>query len=230
MNPHKILVVDDEKSIVDMVSMTLEMSGYQVITAHNGREALNLAIDHIPELIVSDWMMPEMSGLELTRRLKKTDVTSQIPVILLTAKGDEDSKITGLDAGGDDYIVKPFSPRELVSRIKAILRRSGKSSGTDVYRIDKLEIDLRSGRVNIDGQAIKLGPLEYRLLSFFVNNQDRVYSREQLLDNVWGTNVYVEERTVDVHIRRLRKSISLQGHEELIQTVRGMGYRFSKKS
>ena len=171
--------------------------------------------------------MPGTTGLELLRRLKRDELTEKIPVIMLTAKAEEDSKISGLDAGADDYIPKPFSPRELISRVKAVMRRIGREELKDVINVGEMHFDPQSHRVSISGEYINLGPTEYRLLQFFLTHQERVYSRDQILDYVWGGNVYLDERTVDVHIRRLRKAISVAGHENYVQTVRGSGYRFS---
>ncbi|MFL0800262.1 MAG: phosphate regulon transcriptional regulator PhoB [Agarilytica sp.] len=224
-----ILVVDDEAPIRDMLRVALEMAEYTVLEAGDAQEAHSLIVDTPPDLILLDWMLPGTSGIELARRLKRNDVTEDIPIIMLTAKGEEDNKIQGLDVGADDYITKPFSPRELVARLKAVLRRTEANSGQDPIQVEGLLLDPASHRVSINDQPLNMGPTEYRLLEFFLTHQERVYSRSQLLDHVWGGNVYVEERTVDVHIRRLRKALSIEGHEKFIQTVRGAGYRFSNK-
>jgi two-component system phosphate regulon response regulator PhoB len=203
--------------------------------AVNGQIAYQMILDDIPDLVLADWMMPMMSGLELTRRLKREPITAEIPIILLTAKSDEEDKIKGFEAGIDDYVVKPFSPRELLARIKAVLRRGNVDLDGKPLIAGNMQLDRSSQRASIKTQnliemnqaEITLGPIEFRLLEFFMLHPDRVYSRAQLLDQVWGGNVYVEDRTVDVHIRRLRKSISAAGHEKMIQTVRGAGYRFS---
>jgi len=221
-----ILVVDDEPAICDLICTGLEMAGYQTRKAANGQIALQMIINEQPDLVVLDWMMPMMSGPELTARLKREDRTKDIPVILLTARADEDDKIRGLEVGADDYVTKPFSPRELTARVKAVLRRAGTSS-TDNLTVDALTCFPDEQVCRIQGNTIPMGPKEYKLLEFFMRNPNRVYSREQLLDKVWGGNVYIDERTVDVHIRRLRKAISVDNHERLIQTVRGSGYRFS---
>jgi len=221
-----ILVVDDEPAICDLICTGLEMAGYQTRKAANGQIALQMIINEQPDLVVLDWMMPMMSGPELTARLKREDRTKDIPVILLTARADEDDKIRGLEVGADDYVTKPFSPRELTARVKAVLRRAGTSS-TDNLTVDDLTCFPDEQVCRIQGNTIPMGPKEYKLLEFFMRNPNRVYSREQLLDKVWGGNVYIDERTVDVHIRRLRKAISVDNHERLIQTVRGSGYRFS---
>lgn len=222
-----VLIVDDEASIRDMIAIALEMADFNVLEAENAQQALPLAVDERPDLILLDWMMPGVSGVELARRLKREETTKETPIILLTAKGEEDNKVQGLEAGADDYITKPFSPRELVARLRAVLRRSSPSS-QNIVEIDGLALNLDSKRVSIDGESIDMGPTEYRLLAFFMSHQERAYSRAQLLDQVWGASVYVEERTVDVHIRRLRKALGKQ-HDYLVQTVRGTGYRFSNQ-
>ncbi len=227
MNGKTILVVDDEQSIRDMLRLALEMADFNVIEADNAQTAHSVIVDTPPHLILLDWMMPGTSGIELARRLKKDDVTCDIPIIMLTAKGEEDNKIQGLEIGADDYITKPFSPRELLARLKAVLRRTVVNAETKPIEVDQLCLNPQSHRVTIDAQPIQIGPTEYRLLEFFLTHQDRVYNRGQLLDHVWGGNVYVEERTVDVHIRRLRKALTINNHDKLIQTVRGAGYRFS---
>jgi two-component system phosphate regulon response regulator PhoB len=227
MPKHTILLVDDEAAIRDMLSIALEAADYNVLQAENAQQAHASIIDRQPDLVLLDWMMPGTTGLELLRRLKRDELTEKIPVIMLTAKAEEDSKISGLDAGADDYIPKPFSPRELISRVKAVMRRIGREELKDVINVGEMHFDPQSHRVSISGEYINLGPTEYRLLQFFLTHQERVYSRDQILDYVWGGNVYLDERTVDVHIRRLRKAISVAGHENYVQTVRGSGYRFS---
>lgn len=228
MSGKTILIVDDEAPIREMISMALEMAGFQCIEAADALQAHTLIVDKKPSLILLDWMMPDISGIELARRLKRDDLTKEIPIIMLTAKGEEDHKIHGLETGADDYITKPFSTRELVARLKAVMRRSGNSGDEQAIVIKGLELDPVSHRVSIDGSAADMGPTEYRLLQFFLTHQERAYTRGQLLDQVWGGNVYVEERTVDVHIRRLRKALG-SGYENYIQTVRGTGYRFSTR-
>lgn len=229
MNSRKILIVDDESAIRDMLRVALEMAEYQVMEASNAQDAHGQIIDAKPDLILLDWMMPGTSGIELARRLKRDEVTADIPIIMLTAKGEEDNKIQGLDVGADDYITKPFSPRELVARLKAVLRRADPHTNASPITVLGLCLDPASHRVTINNQSVDMGPTEYRLLEFFLTHQERAYTRSQLLDHVWGGNVYVEERTVDVHIRRLRKALTIDGHEDLVQTVRGTGYRFSTK-
>lgn len=228
--PNKtILIVDDEQAIRDMLRVALEMADYQCLEAADAQEAHSLIIDEKPDLILLDWMMPGTSGIELARRLKRDEVTSRTPIIMLTAKGEEDNKIQGLEIGADDYITKPFSPRELVARLKAVLRRTDTQSEAEPITVGQLCLDPVSHRVTIGEAPVQMGPTEYRLLEFFLTHQERVYTRSQLLDHVWGGNVYVEERTVDVHIRRLRKALTLDDHDRFIQTVRGTGYRFSIK-
>jgi two-component system phosphate regulon response regulator PhoB len=227
MPRHTILVVDDEPSIREMLVISLEAAGYNVLQAENAKTAHSLVLDGHPDLILLDWMMPVTTGLELLRRLKRDEMTDHIPVIMLTAKAEESSKISGLDSGADDYIAKPFSPRELLSRIKAILRRVSREELKNTIVVGGLEFDPLEHRISIAGNLINLAPTEFRLLQFFLTHQERVYSRDQILDYVWGKNVYLDERTVDVHIRRLRKAISVAGHDEYVQTVRGAGYRFS---
>lgn len=221
-----ILIVDDEDAIRDMISMSLQLNGYQCLHASTALEAHALVVEHRPDLILLDWMMPGISGLELARRLRRDNTAKNIPIIMLTAKGEEDNKIEGLDSGADDYITKPFSTKELTARIKALLRRS--SSGEEAsLEYNGLAIDPVAHRVTAKGEALKLGPTEYRMLEFFMAHPERAYSREQLLDGVWGSTVYIDDRTVDVHIRRLRKALSEFGFDKYIQTVRGTGYRFS---
>ena len=229
----KILVVDDEPPIREMIRLALELDGNHCLEAGSATEALPLIVDERPDLILLDWMMPEISGLELLRRLKRDEGTQEIPVIMLTAKTEEQSAVNGLDAGADDYINKPFRPRELLSRIRAILRRSDKSNDSDALEVEGLELDPVGHRVFIDRRPITMGPTEFKLLKFFMTHPERAYSRGQLLDQVWGSNVYVEERTVDVHIRRLRKALKPDAdsidYGQYIQTVRGTGYRFSRQ-
>lgn len=226
MSAVTLLVVEDEQAIREMIAFHLSRAGYEVLEAADCREARALIADRRPALALVDWMLPDMSGLELTRMLKRDEEYNDLAIIMLTARGEERDKVSGLDGGADDYMTKPFSPRELIARIQAVLRRSS-SSGDDVIDAGVLELDTAGHRVLSAGSEIKLGPTEYRLLHFLMTHPERVYSRTQLLDRVWGANVYVEERTVDVHIRRLRKSLSDTGADRYIQTVRGAGYRFS---
>ena len=234
MQSVKILIVDDETAIRDMIRMGLEMADFECFEAEDIAEAYALAHDHSPDLILLDWMLPGGSGIELLRRLKRDDLTANIPVIMLTAKATEDNKIQGLETGADDYIAKPFAPRELAARIKAVLRRAEPHKGAEVIETGGVKLDLGSHRVTIEDNSVDMGPTEFKLLNFFMTHQDRVYSRTQLLDQVWGNNVYIEERTIDVHIRRLRKALqsasTKQDYGQLVQTVRGAGYRFSVTS
>ena len=225
MAKQSILVIDDEPAIRDMLQIALDAAGFKVVLAEDAKQAYPIIIDTPPDLILLDWMMPGTSGIELLRRLRRDEIN--VPVIMLTAKVEEASKIAGLDSGADDYIAKPFSPRELVSRVKAILRRTSEESIKEVIFAGALKLDQLNRRVNIGDTLISLGPTEYKLLQFFLTHQDRVYTRDQILDNVWGRKVSLDELTVDVHIRRLRKAISIAGHENYVQTVRGAGYRFS---
>lgn len=228
MSGRTILVVDDEAPIREMIAAALEMAGYHCLEAADVLSAHSIVVDQKPDLILLDWMLPNTSGIELARRLKKDALTAEIPIIMLTAKGEEDHKIQGLEAGADDYITKPFSPRELVARLKAVLRRTT-PMGIDLpIEVRGLRLDPSSHRVTVEGRNVDMGPTEFRLLQFFMTHAERAYTRSQLLDQVWGGNVYVDERTVDVHIRRLRKAIG-EEHSRLIQTVRGTGYRFSEK-
>ncbi|SEI52969.1 two-component system, OmpR family, phosphate regulon response regulator PhoB [Allopseudospirillum japonicum] len=229
MTAKTVLIVDDEAPIREMIAVALEMADYQCLEAGSTQEAHALLVDQRPDLILLDWMLPGTSGIEFARRLKRDPVTAETPIIMLTAKGEEDNKIQGLEAGADDYITKPFSPRELVARLKAVLRRTTPKGIEEPVEVEGLCLDPVSHRVTSFNQPIEIGPTEYRLLQFFMTHQERAYTRSQLLDQVWGGNVYVEERTVDVHIRRLRKALG-SAHEHLIQTVRGTGYRFSTRT
>jgi len=229
MSNKTILIVDDEAPIREMIAVALEMADYDWLEAADATEAHSQIVDQQPDLILLDWMLPGTSGIELARRLKRDPVTAETPIIMLTARSEEDNKILGLEAGADDYITKPFSPRELVARLKAVLRRATPAGIEDPVEVEGLRLDPVSHRVTSQGQPLEVGPTEFRLLQFFMTHQERAYTRNQLLDQVWGGNVYVEERTVDVHIRRLRKALG-EGHEHLVQTVRGTGYRFSTQA
>ena len=228
MTGKTVLIVDDEAPIREMIAVALEMADYDYLEAADAREAHALIVDKQPDLILLDWMLPGTTGVELARRLKKDETTADIPIIMLTAKVEEDNKIQGLEVGADDYITKPFSPRELVARLKAVLRRTTPPGVDSPIEVEGLTLDPIGHRVFTQETELAIGPTEYRLLQFFMTHQERVYTRSQLLDQVWGGNVYVEERTVDVHIRRLRKALG-EPHDHLIQTVRGAGYRFSTK-
>ncbi|MEO8959405.1 MAG: phosphate regulon transcriptional regulator PhoB [Rudaea sp.] len=225
----RILIVEDETSIREMVAFALRKADMEPMLASDAREAQFAIAATVPDLILLDWMLPGMSGLELARRLRKETLTAEVPIIMLTARGEEMDRVNGLDAGVDDYVVKPFSTRELIARIKAVLRRSHGDDGSGVVELGGLRIDGPAHRVfaGVDAEALPIGPTEYRLLHFFMTHAERVYSRAQLLDHVWGGSVYVEERTVDVHIRRLRQTLQPWQLDGLIQTVRGTGYRFS---
>lgn len=228
MAAKKILIVEDEQPIREMIAFHLSRAGYETLEAGDCRVARQLLADERPSLALIDWMLPDVSGLEFTRMLKRDKEFEDLAVIMLTARAEERDKISGLDGGADDYITKPFSPRELISRIQAVLRRSG-TLGDEWINAGVLELDAAGHRVLASGSEIKLGPTEYRLLHFLLTHPDRVYTRTQLLDRVWGANVYVEERTVDVHVRRLRKALSVASADDYIQTVRGAGYRFSTR-
>lgn len=231
MTARTILIVDDEFAIRDMLRMALEMAEFRCLEAEDIQKAYTLIVDERPDVILLDWMLPGGSGLELLRRLKRDELTRDLPVIMLTAKTAEDNVIQGLDVGADDYITKPFAPRELIARIKALLRRSSGADEEDKIQVADLVLDGDSRRIYIGDQPLEMGPTEFNLLKFFMSHPERAYTRSQLLDRVWGANVYVEERTVDVHIRRLRKALQSSGgdYSALIQTVRGTGYRFSAR-
>ena len=225
----RILVVEDEAPIREMLCFVLEQKGYETVEAEDYADGLAKVREPYPELIVLDWMMPGGSGIQFIKQLKQDEVTRQIPVVMLTARGEEEDKVRGLEAGADDYITKPFSPKELTARLHAVMRRVSPTSVDEVIEVQGLKLDPVSHRVSAEEKALDMGPTEFKLLHFFMTHPERVYSREQLLNNVWGTNVNVEDRTVDVHIRRLRKAIEETGHDRLIQTVRGAGYRFSTR-
>jgi two-component system phosphate regulon response regulator PhoB len=239
-----ILIVEDEPAIRDMVAFALRKAGMEAAHAADARAAQGMIAERVPDLILLDWMLPGMSGLDLARRLRKEDLTRDVPIIMLTARGEETDRVGGLEAGVDDYVVKPFSPRELIARINAVMRRTHGVDGDGVVSVGALRIDSSAHRVyarrepkHLAGNGepkesaydsiVPIGPTEYRLLHFFMTHAERVYSRSQLLDYVWGGSVYVEERTVDVHIRRLRKTLEPYDCQDLVQTVRGAGYRFS---
>jgi two-component system phosphate regulon response regulator PhoB len=222
-----ILVVEDEPAIQELISYNLELAGHRALRAENAEQALDMVRSALPDLVVLDWMLPGMSGIEFARRLRTDKRTQSVPLIMLTARADEHDKLVGLDAGADDYLTKPFSPRELNARVKAVLRRRAPQATDDTVEILGLKLDPASHRVTGDEAPLALGPTEFRLLHFLMAHAERVYSRTQLLDQVWGDHVFVEERTVDVHIRRLRKALEPTGHDRLIQTVRSAGYRFS---
>lgn len=222
-----ILVVEDEPAIQELIAYNLKQAGHQALRADNAEQALNLVSNALPDLVLLDWMLPGLSGIEFARRLRADKRTRTIPIIMLTARSDEQDKLAGLDTGADDYITKPFSPRELMARIKAVLRRRAPEMTDDVVHASGLKLDPGSHRVTGHGKPVELGPTEFRLLHFLMTHAERVHSRTQLLDQVWGDHVFVEERTVDVHIRRLRKALEPTELDRLVQTVRGTGYRFS---
>jgi two-component system phosphate regulon response regulator PhoB len=226
MTASKILIIEDEQPIREMIAFHLSRAGYEVFEAEDCRTARRLLADENPDLALIDWMLPDMSGLELTRMLKRDEAHEDLSIIMLTARAEERDKISGLDGGADDYVTKPFSPRELIARIQAVLRRKSIPS-KELQRAGVLELDGPGHRVSASGVELKLGPTEYRLLEYLMTHPDRVYSRSQLLDRVWGANVYVEERTVDVHVRRLRMALTGTTAEQYVQTVRSAGYRFS---
>ena len=225
--PGKILVVEDEQAIREMIGIALRNAGYECLEAADTAQAQAAILAHTPDLILLDWMLPGVSGVDYARQLRREKLTQHLPVILLTARTQEEDKVKGLDTGADDYITKPFSTRELLARIKALLRRTAPQTADTRIEIQGLQLDPITHRVQAHQRKVDLGPMEFKLLHFFMAHPERVHSRERILDSVWGGNVYVEERTVDVHIRRLRKALTQSGHHALIQTVRGAGYRLS---
>jgi two-component system phosphate regulon response regulator PhoB len=229
MSAKQILVVEDERPIREMIAFGLRRAGFEVREAADARSGRAEVANKLPDLLLVDWMLPDTSGLEFTRALKRDRETRELPVIMLTARAEEGDKVAGLEGGADDYITKPFSPRELLARINAVLRRAASAEGSERIEIEGLVLDQSSQRVSAGDRTVALGPTEYRMLAFFMTHPERVYTREQLLDRVWGGNVYVEERTIDVHIRRLRKALEEFDYDRLIQTVRGSGYRFSAR-
>ena len=225
-----ILVVEDEAAIREMLNFSLGRAGFDVHEAADARQAQDMMGNQVPDLVLLDWMLPGISGVDLAHKLRQGSRTKDVPIIMLTARGEEESKIKGLEAGADDYITKPFSTQELVARIKAVLRRTGSTaSAEDVIEMGELAIDTVGHRATVKNEPLELGPTEFRLLHFFMTHTERVFSRSQLLDQVWGNNVYIEERTVDVHIRRLRRALEPHDCAKYIQTVRGAGYRFSEQ-
>jgi len=227
MTGKKILLIEDEAAIREMTAMALERAGYQVSEAADAYQAEQVLSDGVPDLILLDWMLPGSSGIELARRFRRDEYTREVPIIMLTARSEEDDRIRGLESGADDYVTKPFSPRELIARIKAVMRRSSPEQDEGMLDAKGLVLDTKSHRVSANGKALDMGPTEFRLLQFFMAHPERVYSRAQLLDMVWSRGSFVEERTVDVHIRRLRKALAVENFDNFIQTVRGAGYRFS---
>ncbi|WP_115720562.1 phosphate regulon transcriptional regulator PhoB [Gallaecimonas mangrovi] len=225
----RVLIVEDEAPIREMLAFILDQNGYQPVEAEDLAMAQAKLQEPFPDLVLLDWMLPGGSGLQMAKTMKQNEYTRQIPIIMITARGEEEDKVRGLEVGADDYITKPFSPKELMARIKAVMRRTSPTNVDDVIDVQGLRLDPVSHRVTANEESVDMGPTEFKLLHFFMTHPERVYSREQLLDNVWGTNVYVEDRTVDVHIRRLRKALESYGHDRLVQTVRGAGYRFSNR-
>lgn len=228
MASHNVLIVEDDVDIREMLKFSLEKEGFHTTEAEDAEQALRLLDQPGIDVALIDWMLPGMSGVEFVRRLRLDDHTKELPLIMLTARGEERDKLRGFDVGADDYMIKPFSPKELVARIRAVMRRV--TSKVDALLVvGDLQLDTQAHRLVLDGDPIHVGPTEYRLLEFLMRHPERVYSREQLLDRVWGRNVYVEDRTVDVHVLRLRKLLAKQGYDKHIQTVRGAGYRFSSE-
>ena len=227
--PANILIIEDEPAIQELLTLNITQAGHNPIRALSVEQAQQLMRETMPDLILLDWMLPGMSGIEFARRLKSDEYSKSIPIIMLTARSEEIDKIRGLDVGADDYVTKPFSPRELNARIKAVLRRRAPQMTDDPIESGTLRLDPVTHRVTGNGIQLDLGPTEFRLLHYLMSNPERVHSRSQVLDRVWGDRVFVEDRTVDVHIRRLRQALAISGHEDLIQTVRGVGYRFSAK-
>jgi len=223
-----ILIVEDEPAIAELITLTLRRSGHQTVHAESVERAVTLVDQAMPDLTLIDWMLPGASGVELVKKLRRDKRTKTIPIIMLTAKSEEADKLMGLETGADDYITKPFSPKELVARIKAVLRRRAPQLTEDVVETNGLRLDPATHRITVNDKPVQMGPSEFKLLHFFMTHTERVHTRSQLLDHVWGDHVFVEERTVDVHIRRLRQALEVSGHDAYIQTVRGAGYRFSK--
>ena len=222
-----ILVVEDEPAIQELISYSLRQAGYIVFCAENAEQAMAIVNDALPDLVLLDWMLPGMSGVEFARMLRRVARTKSIPIIMLTARAEESDKVAGLEIGADDYITKPFSPRELIARIKAVLRRRSPEVADDMIEVEGLRLDPATHRVTVNDEEVALGPTEFRLLHFLMSHPERVHTRTQLLDGVWGDHVFVEDRTVDVHIRRLRKALEPTAKDTLVQTVRGSGYRLS---
>ena len=224
-----ILIVEDESPILELLALNISQAGYNPLRAISAEHAEKLINEALPDIILLDWMLPGMSGIDFAKKLRSNALTKSIPIIMLTARSDELDKVKGLEVGADDYITKPFSPRELNARIKAVLRRKAPELTEDLLEINGLKLDPISHRVSGNNKPLEMGPTEFRLLHFFMSNPERVYSRSQLLDKVWGSQIFIEDRTVDVHIRRLRNILTQSQHEGLIQTVRGSGYRLSTK-
>ena len=225
--PSTILVVEDEPAIQELISVNLSFAGHKTLRAFDTEQATTLIRAELPDVVILDWMLPGQSGISFARQLRADERTRDVPIIMLTARTDEEDKIAGLESGADDYITKPFSPKELLARIKAVLRRRAPQLTDDAVEIAGLRLDPATHRVAVNGKPIEVGPTEFRLLHFFMTHAERVHSRTQLLDQVWGDHVFVEERTVDVHIKRLRAALAGTGHDRHVETVRGAGYRFT---
>jgi len=225
----KILLIEDDQNLTELVRYNLTRENFTVHCESDGEEGLYACTDIFPDLILLDWMLPNLSGIEICRRIRRNDKTRNIPVIMLTARAEEDDRIRGLDTGADDYVTKPFSPKELVARIRAVLRRIRPALAEGTLSFDNIILDTATHRVTRGGTAIHLGPTEFKILAYFLENPQRVFSREQLLDNIWGNDIYVESRTVDVHIRRLRKALNIDNYPDIIRTVRSAGYALDKK-
>ena len=223
-----VLIVEDETALVTLLRYNLEREGFRVAEAHDGEEALVLCAEEKPDIVLLDWMLPHLSGIEVCRRLRRGPETRDIPIVILTARGEETDKVRGLDSGADDYVTKPFSPAELISRLRAVLRRARPALTSEQLQFQDLVMDLAGHRVRRAEREVRLGPTEFRLLRHLLEHQGRVFSREQLLDQVWGQDVYVEPRTVDVHIRRLRKALNVGEESDLIRTVRSAGYALDR--
>lgn len=226
----RILLIEDEEAIQELIAFSLTQAGYEVFRASDAEQGLQMVQNNLPDLIVLDWMLPKMSGIECARRLRHHERTRTIPIIMLSARNDESDKISGLEFGADDYITKPFSPRELQARVKALLRRRAPQMTDDIVEIQGLILDPNTQRITGNGLLLEMGLTEFKLLHFFMTHPERIYARGQLLDQVWGDHVFIEERTIDVHIRRLRLALTPSGHAHIIQTVRGTGYRFSTQT
>lgn len=225
-----ILIAEDDQALVELLRYNLESEGFETIAALDGETAVLLAEERVPDLLILDWMLPKLSGLQVCRQLRRRPETAALPIIMLTARGEESDRVQGFESGADDYVVKPFSPSELIARIRAVLRRAAPGLSEETLRYRELVMDLAAHRVTRDGRPVKLGPTEFRLLKVFMERPGRVFSREQLLDRVWGRDIYVELRTVDVHIRRLRKALNDDGDSDLIRTVRAAGYSLDEAS
>ncbi len=225
MSGNAVLIVEDEREIREMVALALERAGFKVIEAGSAEEAVERLEGLSPDVVVIDWMLPGSTGIELVRRIRHDEHTAQLPILMLTARGEETDKLRSFEVGVDDYVTKPFSPRELIARIKALLRRTG-APEDGILRVGDVQLDTQSHRLSIAGASVHIGPTEFRLLEFLMRNAERAFDRSQLLDRVWGRSVYVEERTVDVHILRLRKILAPHSKAQMVQTVRGVGYRF----